>query len=778
MSPISVNLSRKIPTGLEINGPILSYTTQPQSTSVCNGELSVEFIGISTATFPEQIPQNIVQNSGTLNYQWYEVGVGPLSDSDKIIGSATTTLNLLNLSSPSDSDKKFFLRTTHNVSIGSSTPFAQNNPLDSNIITLTIFPEISIVNQPIDVTVGIDRFAEYTVDVNLSDTRQGNISYQWSLNGNSLTNSTNVTGANTDTLRIKSQAVGINTVQAIITHPTSCTSPLYSNVVSFNVVEPREIIRFEGITNSTTAVIQDYDLSNGQLQFDFTTFAENLAHLSFYSLEKPIELELDLYGAKGSNNGSFSGGNGGYSRIRINMNRDEEHVLSGLRGSGLFLYRKSRLIAVVGGGGNAGTSGNGGAGGGVNLGGLNGSGRGGGLGGALIQAGQLTTTGIFGSSYTSTFSFPDTKAQAPNGGRSISCSKGFYWINQGFSACQDVGTQKFRLSNGNEVTNTSLITRGFKVGTTVTTTAGLGLNNGGNGSNGATGGNGGTDGAGGGGGSGYTDGSIEIVRTLSGENTTTFPLIIIRSRTFIFDVEFEVELWGGKGANWTIGGLYSGGLGGYTKLKMIIPSNYTLQVRPSFQGSNPGGTPGGSSSAILFENNWLAVVGGGGGAGGSYAYDATNQQFSLTGGNPGGSGSGGFSTSGDPSLGQGGLSCSSSNGSNIPGTLFIFGSASGAGGGGAPGGSSGGTCCCPPPISSGGGPSAGGQGGSGNIRIYRDQQILNGFLNLDNQIFMEYLTHSNGISSGNKIRIKNLNSNGFIDYTTNADVPLIDISNI
>jgi hypothetical protein len=208
MSPISVNLSRKIPTGLEINGPILSFIQQPESFSACSGNISTSFVGFATALFPEQTPANPAQNIGSIGYQWYEVGVGPLSDSERIVGSATSFLTLVNLTSPDDSEREFFLRATHNGSgygIGSSTPIAQNSPLDSNIVSLTIFPSISISTQPIDLTVGIDRFAEFAVGVDLSDTRQGNLSYQWTLNGSNLVDSTNVQGSNTDILRIQSQ---------------------------------------------------------------------------------------------------------------------------------------------------------------------------------------------------------------------------------------------------------------------------------------------------------------------------------------------------------------------------------------------------------------------------------------------------------------------------------------------------------------------------------------------------------------------------------------------
>ena len=120
---------------------------------------------------------------------------------------------------------------------------------------------------------------------------------------------------------------------------------------------------------------------------------------------------------------------------------------------------------------------------------------------------------------------PDTKAVSPNGGRVLSCPRGVYWRQQGFSACLDVGTTQFRLSDGTILTNTGSIARGFKVGYGINETAGDGTTNGGRGGNGATGGNGGING-GGGGGSGYTDGSVTVISTQQGGSTGTAKVIL------------------------------------------------------------------------------------------------------------------------------------------------------------------------------------------------------------------------------------------------------------
>jgi hypothetical protein len=230
---------------------------------------------------------------------------------------------------------------------------------------------------------------------------------------------------------------------------------------------------------------------------------------------------MDIYGGAGANSGSNTGGQGGYSRIRFTMKKNEEYTLAGLDivNKCPFIYRKGSLIAVVGSGGNAAPGGNGGAGGGINVTGAPGSGRGAGSGGSLVAAGTLPSNGILGSSSNLTPINPDTKATEQAGGRTIPCPRGNYWISQGKSPCSDVGISTIFLGNGTLVSNSASITRGFKSGYDIRQTAGKGTELGGNGGSGATGGNGGTNSGGGGGGSGYTDGSVTIVSTKQGGNT-------------------------------------------------------------------------------------------------------------------------------------------------------------------------------------------------------------------------------------------------------------------
>jgi len=346
------------------------------------------------------------------------------------------------------------------------------------------------------------------------------------LNGSNLSNSATVTGSASTSLSVTLSTVGVNTVQAVVSHPTSCDSPVYSNVANFTVVEPRQIITFENIYSSSSADITQWNLFDNPVRVGID-IPRTL--LSFYALEKDINVEMELHGSAGAASGSNRGGIGGYSKIRFTMKQNEEYVFAGLNaplpGPTTFLYRKSRLIASVGDGGEASSDGRGGDGGGVNIAGESGGGRGGGNGGVLYAAGTLPGNGIYGSlTGIVPTNGADSLASAPFGGRAISCPRG----NQTISPCTDLGKIKFLWGQEIPISSTAEIDRGFKQGYGIRQTPGKGIG-GGSGGGGTTGGDGGTSGGGGGGGSGYTDGSVEVIETQLGGSQYTSATIIIRA---------------------------------------------------------------------------------------------------------------------------------------------------------------------------------------------------------------------------------------------------------
>lgn len=388
------------------------------------------------------------------------------------------------------------------------------------------------------------------------DERTASFAYDgWTISGNgyasitytgktavdtTVTRNTIVSGSQTNVLSLTSDQVGIQTVSCSVVSAEATNSPLISTTANFVVRSTADeyFVKVEGINNTDTANLTTVDLFNGEYEITTSTGdpTENafIREYSFYSPDKDLNVEMDLYGAKGVDVGSRSGGEGGFSRIRFTMERNVEYVLAGLIDSinTPFLYRKATLIACVGQGGNAGSDAGGGFGGGVSVAGETGLGNGG-LGGERIDAGTLPSNGIFGSSTSITAVSPDTNATGASGGRTLPCPKGVYWRDQGKSPCEDLGTIKFTNSDGTEVSNTAEIARGYKAGYNIIQTKGGGTGAGfpgkSTGGNGATGGGGNTTGnGGGGGGSGYTDGSITIVSTQSGGSEFTNAKVILR----------------------------------------------------------------------------------------------------------------------------------------------------------------------------------------------------------------------------------------------------------
>ena len=467
-------------TTLDLNGPILSFTTHP--VGVASTGVNIGSTGGGTATFT-----GIATASGTgsIAYQWYESDVGPLSNSTYVTGTATTTLTITNLITPTDNNRRFFLtadyvpsayQSSSPVTAGTarSTGNAINDPLSSNVGTLTVFPLIQIITQPIGSVFIENTNGTISVVASSTDASQGTLSYQWSLNGIDLTDGPTVSGSITPNLTI-SRPIGTYTMQVKVSNPFASNSPIFSDNVNVEFISPRKRINIEQYdTTSSTATLNFQNLLDGELTLLGQNQTSSTSLISLYAPEENINVEMDIYSGSGSSND----GQGGYSRIRFTMNRNEEYTIAGLDSVNNcpFIYRKGTLIAVCGRGGDSSSNGNGGAGGGVNVSGASGGGRGGGAGGTAIAAGNLPTSGIFGSASSLTPISPDTKATGQTGGRALPCPKGNYWLSQGKSPCSDVGTSKIFLPNGTVVTNSASITRGFKSGYDIRQTSGQGQN--------------------------------------------------------------------------------------------------------------------------------------------------------------------------------------------------------------------------------------------------------------------------------------------------------------
>jgi len=543
---------------LDLNGPILEFSTHPQDVTVNNAGIAT-FIGIATAYFTSQNPTNIFSsNTGIVTHRWYAAGIGVLFDGTNttlgatLSGTATTTLTVSSATSPTTSNIQLFVGADYvpsayqssspiTAGTGRSTGNAINEILFSNTATLTVNPFISISVQPSSSTVAQGQTATFSVTATSSNNTD--VAYQWYIGGSPVSNGTSggntISGANTNILTVttsSSTPVGTSNVFVSVSHPTAGNSPVVSNTVVLGVVLPRVILNFESLSvSSSTAILSNVNLeTTSAFTYNATTFGNPI--LCFYAPEKNINLELEIFASKGLDSGGYSGGQGGYSKIRFTARQNEEYIITPLsqenQGSGVFIYRKAALIAVVGSGGNAGSGGNGGYGGGIGVSGGVGNGRGAGAGAVVIyNAGELPSTGVFGSGATQEpyAGTGDTKAPEPNGGRVLPCARGRYWRDLGYSACQDLGNIQFFTDSGVRVTNTATISRGHKIGYDIRQTSGAGSSGGGIGGQGATGGQGGVNGGGGGGGSGYTDGSVTVVSTQQGGSTGIAQVIF---RTF------------------------------------------------------------------------------------------------------------------------------------------------------------------------------------------------------------------------------------------------------
>jgi hypothetical protein len=396
--------------------------------------------------------------------------------------------------------------------------------INSNDSIITVLPSIVITSQPQDIRTAVNINAEFTITATISDNRYP-IQYYWTVDDVIQPNS------NSNVFLVSSADEGEKTVRGYAfvditsrNYGQDITSRVIeeSDTATWNVGPPRSIVRFEGFTPTGGYKTIDANLDDGDFTLDDTMFDSVYNIVTYYAREKNLDLTLYMDGAPGlTSSASRSGGEGGRSAVTLTHTQNIEHtVLGTTNNSGVFLYRGANLLLVAGQGGQGGSNSNGADGGGVNIAGDNGSNS---TGGRLVGAGQLTLNGSFGSLVSTVdLQSNDTLETAPNGGRTISCTKGEYWTSLGISPCSDNSTNriKFRINDGTEVELSDDIIRGFKPGYTITSTEGRATGSTeGKGGRGATGGGGGTSGFGGAGGSGYTDGTAKVVTTQLGGNT-------------------------------------------------------------------------------------------------------------------------------------------------------------------------------------------------------------------------------------------------------------------
>lgn len=514
---------------LDLNGPILSFTTQPVGTSCSVASGIATFIGIATATFPTAQTERET-NTGTVTHQWYN-GTTALTDGTTsgitIIGSATTTLTLSGLPSPLPISGQVFVQAGYDPD--DLSPNAINEPLNSDDATLTVFPTISIVTQPVNASVVEDIATTFTVDASASDGTDSLLGYQWYLNGVELSDSSLVSGSKSATLSITRENPNLDKVYCEVSHPTAQPGTVTSTEVNLDVASARTFITWELIGNGTRQGSGQRDLATAG---PFTARARTgigARIIQMFSPEGDVDVKITLGGAEGGSRFSNRGGEGGISVFKMTMKQNFEYTVKlgidqylgggprgGTNGGGglAVIYEKATVVAVCGGGGGAGKDGDGGDGGGCNVVGQEG-GRGG-------NGGETYTYSVDGFTQAGRSDGSAFDNGSSGSGKLSGCTIGGWWrTSQGKTPCEDVGTGIPFYSNSGGIlsdttdTSTGGIIRGYKPGQGFRNNGGAGSGNGGGGGAGARGGQGSSNG-GGGGASGYTALTLLSSNTLPG----------------------------------------------------------------------------------------------------------------------------------------------------------------------------------------------------------------------------------------------------------------------
>lgn len=352
------------------------------------------------------------------------------------------------------------------------------------------------------------------------------------VDGTLVTTQKTVTASGTQSsiLRLSGNTVGLSTIRCLVDHSIACNSPLYSNVVNFNVVPARAFLNYEVYPDDATSLINSgsQNLFNGPVRF-YSDPNNPTRTMVIYAPERDMRIRVTLAAAAGYPSGIYSGGEGGLSVFEYSILQNTEYVFklgtyspptggANGGGGGSFFYDRARIVAVCGGGGGAGSNSRGGFGGGVGIAGEIGGGRFGGKGGVRYGPGELPVYGFFpGGAYCCQQNWTQ-----PTGGRLSSCTIGDHFRTR-TTPCEDLEISIFVGNTGVFLGSSASLLRGYKAGLSHRDNGGNGSGSEGGGGSGSHGGDaGGGNGSGGGGGSGYSNGQIEVISTQLGGNTSNF----------------------------------------------------------------------------------------------------------------------------------------------------------------------------------------------------------------------------------------------------------------
>ena len=263
--------------------------------------------------------------SGSFIYQWYDDD-GKMSDSTNVTGTATTTLTLSNLASPTDNGRNFYLEIgyasgTYN-SAGRGVGNALNGPLNTSDASLTVLPEVTITSQPVGVTIGQGEITTFTSGATTTDSSYGALTYYWTKDvgdgegpqviedegrAGALTGNY-ASGATTPTLEIKKTTVGVSTIQFHAYQDAAGYRVNSKSVgVAFTGVLPRSMVKFEAFTasgNLQKSLEQNIG-QDGAFTLNSDTFGSDYGIIQFFSPEENYNIRMTIGASKGVDNGIY-----------------------------------------------------------------------------------------------------------------------------------------------------------------------------------------------------------------------------------------------------------------------------------------------------------------------------------------------------------------------------------------------------------------------------------------------------------------------------------------
>ena len=187
------------PTDLTLNGPSISVSSDTSaniSLVAPNGQTgggvtdqtSVTFSVTGVSTFPDG-----TNADGGLSYQWYEINEGALGISTRYAGAGTSSLTISYALSPEDDGNQYYNRISFNpdnVSAGGTSGGSINGFVDTTPVSISVAPELFVSAGITTATVPINVDATFNClgGINRDGTpvRESDISYQWYLDGSTL----------------------------------------------------------------------------------------------------------------------------------------------------------------------------------------------------------------------------------------------------------------------------------------------------------------------------------------------------------------------------------------------------------------------------------------------------------------------------------------------------------------------------------------------------------------------------------------------------------------